>query len=134
MLGLSHEARVVVELWAAADATLELSDAEAETFFTPSGPLQTYFDDRRGFQRFYLRSKGILKRGDTTLGVYTKDASRQGIGFLSPWQLLPNERLKLLMPNGTEYEFRIARCQRLRPGCYVCGGVFTATPARRPAK
>lgn len=134
MLGLSDEARVVAELWAAADVTLELSDAEAETFFAPSGPLPTYLNDRRGFQRFYLRSKGILKLGDMTLGVYTKDVSRQGIGFLSPWQLLPKERLRLLMPNGIEYEFRISRCQRLRHGCYCCGGVFTATPARHPAK
>lgn len=134
MLGLSDEVRVVVELWTTTDAKLELTDEEAETFFEPSGPAPSYFDDRRGFHRFYLRSKGILKRGDATLGVYTTDISRQGIGFLSPWQLLPKERLSLLMPNGTEYEFRISRCLRLRTGCYACGGLFTATPARRPAK
>jgi hypothetical protein len=131
MLGLSNEARLVVELWSSADATLELTDAEAETFFDPLGPLPSYFDDRRSFQRFYLRSKGILQRGETRLGVYTLDISRQGIGFLSPWQLLPREQLRLLMPNGTVYEFRVARCKRLREGCYSCGAIFTATPARK---
>lgn len=54
MLGLSDEVRVVVELWATADAKLELTDEEAETFFEPSGPAPTYFDDRCGFHRFYL--------------------------------------------------------------------------------
>jgi hypothetical protein len=133
MLDLSDEARLIDDMWTAADVTLQLSDAQEEEFFEPTGPLSRYFDDRRSFHRFYLRSRAILKRGDSTLGVYTVDFSRQGIGFLSPRQLLPKEQVQLLLPNGMDYEFCVARCRRLRPGCYACGGIFTAMPAQRSA-
>ena len=41
------------------------------------------------YLRFYVRSKAILHRQEACMGVYTADASRQGLCFLWPIQLLP---------------------------------------------
>jgi hypothetical protein len=58
------------------------------------------------------------------LGAFTKDVSRQGIGFLSPVQLLPMEHIGLLLANGTEYALEVSRCRRVDQDCFDCGGRF----------
>jgi hypothetical protein len=59
------------------------------------------------------------------MSVASTDVSRQGIGFLSPVQLMPKETWKLRLPTGAEYELRICRCRRESDNCYAFGGKFT---------
>lgn len=124
MLGLSHEERIVEEMWQAAADRAKLPLPMARHFFEPKGPMPTHFDSRRSFHRYYLRSKAVLIQNDRIYGVYTTDVSRQGIGFLSPRQLLPKQRCTLKLPNGTEFHVQIKRCRRECEGCFACGGCF----------
>jgi hypothetical protein len=129
MLGVSNEKRLMEKLWEAAEAALQLPEPEATYFFQFKGPMPSgHFDNRRSYHRFYLRDKAILTRGKSTLGVFTTDISRQGIGFLSPVQLMPKERVQLLLTSGVEYHLQVARCRRQNDNCYECGGRFVVLP------
>jgi len=129
MLGLSNEKRLMDKLWRAAETTLELPKLEAKYFFEFRGPMPSgHFDNRRSYHRFYLRDKAILTRNETTLGVLTTDISRQGIGFLAPLQLLPKQRVQLLLTSGAEYYLQVARCRRRSENVFECGGRFVVGP------
>ncbi len=129
MLGLSNEQRLMEKLWEAADSTLELPEPEAKYFFELRGPMPSgHFDNRRSYHRFYLRGKAILTHNESTLGVCTTDISRQGIGFLSPLQLLPKQRVQLLLTSGVEYYLQVARCRRRSENVFECGGRFVVCP------
>ena len=97
---------------------------EMNDFFDQHGSMRARPGCRRAYVRFYLRSKAILQRGETHLGVYTADASRQGLRFLSPIQLLPKERCRIQLPNTKEFQIEIVRCRRLEDTCYDCGAIF----------
>ena len=124
MLGVSNEQRMMDSLWEAAEVKLELPELTAKFFFEPKGPMPSRFDNRRSYHRFYMRGKAILKRAEATFGIYTLDVSRQGIGFLSPVQLMPKESVELRLPNGAEYQLEIARCRRENENCFECGSKF----------
>ena len=81
-------------------------------------------DSKRSYHRFYLRGRAIVKHKDMLLGAYTKDVSRQGIGFLSPVQLMPMEQIGVQLPNGAEYSLEVTRCRRVDEGCFDCGAKF----------
>ena len=87
------------------------------------GPAPLCAKNQRHFHRYFMRGKAILKRGTTTFGTYTKDVSRQGVGFLSPVQLMPKERVNLRLPVA-ELGLEITRCRRIDEGCFECGGRF----------
>jgi hypothetical protein len=83
---------------------------------------------RRAFPRIYMRGKAILQLDNRYLGVYTVDASRRGIRFICPVQLLPKLRVLLRIPNVKEFPIQIVRCLRFDECCYDCGAVFVAEP------
>src|SRR5262245_35698752 len=93
-------------------------------FFEHHGAVPSRPGCRRAYHRFYLRGKGILQRQGIYMGVYTADASRQGLRFLSPVQLLPNERCRIRLPKTKEFQIEIVRCRRVCDGCYECGAMF----------
>ena len=124
MLELSHEPGVNADAWDTADAKVDLPETIGADFFAAQGPMPIYRENNRGFHRFFLRGKAVLKRRETRLGTYTKDVSRQGVGFLSPVQLLPKERIHLQLPNGTQFHLEVARCRRVSEGCFECGARF----------
>ena len=97
-----------------------------ESFRAARGPAPLAFDTRRAYRRFFLRNKAILETGDVSLAIYTKDVSRQGIGVLTPVQLLPKTKVRLRLPAGDIYQLEIARCRRIAAGCYECGTRFVA--------
>jgi len=125
MLGLSHEESVIEAMWLAADACTKLPPPTARYFFELKGPMPSHYDNRRSFHRYYLRGKAILVQGDRVYGVYTTDVSRQGIGFLSPRQLMPKEQWTLKLPNGVAYLLQVKCCRRECDNCFSCGGRFT---------
>lgn len=127
MLDVSDEKRVVEELWAAAKIRVKLPMLTAKYFFEPKGPMPCHTNSRRSFHRFYMRSKAVLIQDTTIYGGYTTDVSRQGIGFLSPRELMPKSKWTLKLPGGAEYELIVTRCRRENDNCFACGGRFATT-------
>jgi PilZ domain len=123
MLDLGHDQRVGDAFWNQVELTARIP-AQMTDFFQREGPLPTRVGCRRAYPRFYMRGKAILRWDEKYLGVYTVDASRSGIRFFSPIQLLPKVRVHLRLPKVQEFQVEVVRCCRLDECCYDCGAVF----------
>lgn len=123
MLDLGNDQSVIDIEWEQVELKPCLPD-EMRDFFEQHGTLQARPGCRRAYLRFYVRSKAILHRQEASMGVYTADASRQGLCFLSPVQLLPKERCRIRLPKTKEFQIEIVRCRRIGEGCYECGAIF----------
>jgi hypothetical protein len=123
MLDLSHERDVIEELWDLVEVKVQLPVAEAD-FLTKTGPRPRCPETKRRFHRFHFRGKAILYRRDDRFGAFTRDVSREGVGFLAPAQLFPKERVLLRVVGTSRLVLEIARRRRLSRGCYQCGGRF----------
>jgi PilZ domain len=123
MLDLSNDESVMQLAWDKVELKVSLPD-EMKDFYDQHGAVPARPGCRRAYLRFYLRGKGILQRNNTYLGVITADASRQGLRFLSPVQLLPKERCRIRLPKTKEFQIEIVRCHRVEEGCYECGAMF----------
>jgi hypothetical protein len=123
MLGRGHEQQLIADLWEMAEPKVELPFSLKDGFLESHGPLSAYFDDKRSFQRFFLRGKAVLKRRGSLMGAFTKDVSRQGVGFFSPVQLMPREKVQLTLASA-ELTLEVSRCRRLDKACFDCGGRF----------
>jgi hypothetical protein len=132
MLAVSAEQDLIAETWEAADRTVQLPESMAR-FADKHGPMPLYHENKRGYHRHYMRGKAIVKRGETTLATYTKDISRQGIGLLSPVQLLPLERVELLLVSGSNLHVEVTRCRRIDKNCFDCGARFALKNCNPPA-
>ncbi len=82
MLDVHNDELVVGELWEAAPKKVTLSDSFRKAFFAPHGAMPMFHDNRRAYHRYFMRGKAVVLRGGITLAAYTKDVSRQGVGFL----------------------------------------------------
>jgi hypothetical protein len=127
MLDINHDKQLIDALWESAASKVRLTESFQKMFFEPHGAMPLFRDNRRAYHRYFMRGKAVVLRGDATLAAYTKDVSRQGIGFLSPVQLLPKERVQLHLPT-TQLSVEIARCRRLDQGCFECGARFALEP------
>jgi hypothetical protein len=123
MLDLSHDQSLMALAWEKVETKTRLPE-QMKDFFDQVGPMPAHPGCRRAYHRFYVRGKAILRRKETYLGVYTADASRQGLRFMSPVQLLPKERCRIRLPNTKEFQIEIVRCRRVDEGCYECGAMF----------
>ena len=123
MLELDHGEKIMETFWEKTVANVELPPAERENFFALRGPAPISPTNQRAYHRYFMRSKAVLKRGGSMFGTYTKDISRQGIGFLSPVQLMPKEWVQLQLPTN-ELGLEVARCRRIDRGCFECGARF----------
>lgn len=123
MLDISDDQSVMQLAWEQVELKPSLPD-DMQDFFEHHGAVPSRPGCRRAYHRFYLRGKGILQRQDGCVGVYTADASRQGLRFISPVQLLPKERCRIRMPKTKEFQIEIVRCRRLADNCYECGAMF----------
>jgi PilZ domain len=126
MLDIAHDKQLIEELWESAATKVRLTEPLRQ-FMEPHGAMPIYPENRRAYHRYYMRGKAVVLRGDATLAAYTKDVSRQGIGFLSPVQLLPKERVRLCLPKA-QLSLEIVRCRRVDPGCFECGARFALEP------
>jgi hypothetical protein len=124
MLEIDDGQRLMDDFWDATSAKTALPDALKSGFFGVKGPVPLFADNKRCFHRYHMRGKAVLKRGESILGIYTKDVSRQGVAFLSPVALLPKERIKLRVPTA-ELSLEVTRCRRIDPSCFECGAKFT---------
>ena len=123
MLDLSNDQSVMKLAWEKVELKTRLPD-EMKDFFDQHGAVPARPGCRRAYHRFFLRGKGILQRKDSYLGVITADASRQGLRFMSPVQLLPKERCRIRLPKTKEFQIEIVRCRRVSEACYECGAIF----------
>jgi hypothetical protein len=123
MLDLGNEQSLMATAWENMELKPRLPD-EMQDFFEQHGTLQARPGCRRAYLRFYLRSQAILQRQGNYMGVYTADASRQGLCFLSPVQLLPKERCRIRLPKTKDFQIEVVRCRRIADGCYECGAMF----------
>ena len=123
MLDLSNDQSLSGVAWEAVEQKPRLPE-QMKDFFDQMGPMPVHPRCRRAYQRFYLRGRAVLQRQGTYLGVYTADASRQGLRFISPVQLLPKERVRIRLPNTKEFQIEIVRCRRVDECCYECGAMF----------
>ena len=124
MLEFNHDPKPLEDLWQASVKKVEMSDSMKTEYFSVAGATPLFFDNRRTYHRYQMRGKAVLKRGESMLGTYTKDVSRQGIAFLSPVPLLPKEHVKLQVPKA-ELSLEVTRCRRIEPACFECGAKFS---------
>jgi hypothetical protein len=123
MLDISNDEDVMQIAWDKVELKTTLPD-DMKGFYDQHGPVPVRPGCRRAYTRFFLRGKGILQRNDTYFGVLTADASRQGLKFLSPVQLLPKERCRIRLPKTKEFQIEIVRCRRIAEACFECGAMF----------
>ena len=111
---------------------VNLPESLAE-FFAVSGEVtSTFADDQRGNQRIRIRTRGILwpevtlpfcPRNPVTAGIYTQDLSRSGAGFLSSFELYPEEEVRIVLPTFW-IRVKISRVRRLGEKCFETGAVL----------
>jgi hypothetical protein len=118
-----------------------MSDEQAEVqlpmpeweFLDKRGPLPVSPNEARRFQRLYFRTRATMRVLPTipafqcvehAAGVYTRDVSRVGIGFLSPEQLFPNEQVVMKVAQLGEMLVTVATCRYVGPKCYSVGATF----------
>jgi hypothetical protein len=123
MLDQNLSAPLVDDPWTSVSMRAALPCTE-EVYFGSSGATPTSPDSRRRYRRLRVRGKAAVQRGSETLGAYASDVSPIGIGFFSPVQLFPKERVVVTIEDGEPSEIVITRCRRVRPRCYSCGGTF----------
>ncbi len=123
MLDCSDEPCVIELFWENAVHKTRLPEKFTD-FFERHGTVRAREGCRRAYLRFYLRGQAIVNRKEDRLGVLTTDASRQGIGFLSPIQLLPKERCRIQLPKTKGFQIEVVRCRRIDERCYECGATF----------
>jgi hypothetical protein len=95
-----------------------------EVYFGSSGATPTSPDSRRRYRRLRVRGRAAVQRGSETLGAYASDVSPGSIGFFSPVQLFPKEKVIVTIEDCDPMELVITRCRRVRPQCYSCGGTY----------
>jgi len=127
MLDYKLSASVSDLLWESAVDRASLPQSHEE-FFAESGSAPIAEDSRRHFQRVRVRGRAIVRRGEQQLGVYPIDVSSEGIGFISPVQFLPKEKVELFCEQSQIIQLDIRRCFRTDEQCYSCGAIFLTGP------
>jgi hypothetical protein len=99
-------------------------------FFDEVGKSSTVPNDERQNVRKRVRTLGVMHfdkqlpsipRPHTPIGIYSRDFSRRGCGFVSPFQVYPQEIVRLIMPTFW-IRLLICRARRIGPCCYEIGG------------
>lgn len=126
MLNLGKQKQALARAWDEAELKTRLPE-EMSDFFERIGMMSRRRLCRRAHQRFFLRRRAIVRCQNTTLAVYSMDASRRGIRFLSPIELPPKEHVRIQLPDTKEFRIEIVRCQRIADQCYDCGAIFVLT-------
>jgi hypothetical protein len=122
MVGAVAAIELTERLWKSIGSRTKLP-CDAEEYFAPVGIAGTAGESRRQYLRVFMRQPAVFFRGEQCHAIYTKDASPKGIALLTPVQIFPTERIKLVMGKGA-VELDLKRCRRVSEDCYECGTVF----------
>jgi hypothetical protein len=109
-------------LWNSVESRTALP--EDEEYLGVTGPAGVMGESRRQYIRINMRETALLVRGDQCHAIYTKDASPKGVALLTPVQIYPQERVKLVLRDHPTMDLELRRCRRLAANCYECGTVF----------
>jgi hypothetical protein len=120
---LGAETDVLTLCWDSLEQKTRLP-AQMQATFEQYGATPVHRETRRAYHRFYVRGKAILRWRETLYAVYSADASRKGIRFLTPIEIQPKERARIRLPNTKEFQIEVVRCHRIDEECYDCGAVF----------
>ena len=121
------------ELIQSIDWNIELP-VEWSDYFEQRGEIASYAEDERHNQRLKIRTHGVLwfdyslpfcPRSADPVGIYTRDFSRQGAGFLSPFEVYPEERIRIALPTFW-VQLLVVRARRITSKCYEIGATLTA--------
>ncbi|MEL7267743.1 MAG: hypothetical protein AAFP69_23445 [Planctomycetota bacterium] len=104
-------------------------------FFEISGPdRRTAKIETRRSNRVAVRGRGILyhetalpcfPRDQGPVGVFTRDFSGEGCGLITPYQMWPEETVRLLLPTFW-LQLKITRTRRLTEDAYEAGAKILA--------
>lgn len=131
MLDLSVSTVITDEAWSTLDRRAVMPKVRDEE--DPMGSVSKH-DPRRKRRRISLPGRGLLVHGNPLVGeslisgVYTVDFSADGLGLYSPMQLLPKERVTLILPNCDPLKLSAMRCRKIEASCYRCGMVYDGGP------
>ncbi len=105
---------------------------EWSEYFEERGEVASYADDERHNQRLKIRTHGVLwfdqplpfcPRSEDPVGIYTRDFSRQGAGFLAPFEIYPEEQLRIVLPTFW-VQLHVVRARRITSKCYEVGATL----------
>jgi len=111
-------------------AAIIASDAE---FFPKAGPAPSNWDDARRFPRFYYRARvkgtihplaGSQNQQPTDCVLLTRDVSRGGMNLLHTEQLFPQQRIDMVLKDGSVRPVEVVWCRRIAHRCYSLGCRF----------
>ena len=105
---------------------------EWSDYFEQRGEVASYADDERNNQRLKVRTHGVLwfdkalpfcPRSTDPVGIYTRDFSRHGAGFLAPFEMYPEEQLRIALPTFW-VQLHVVRVRRITSKCYEIGATL----------
>ena len=130
------------ELVAQLHCEIQLPESMADFFSVDGSALPAMYSCRRRFQRISLRvfaglhvrqSSPAIPRQAKWHRIYLKDVSHGGAAFLHSEQLFPRERMKILMPDDrirrllpgrSQAIIEVIRCRRIGEKCFDIGSKF----------
>lgn len=130
MLDVDYTTRFA-ELIDSVDWKIELP-IEWKDYFSERGEASIFEEDERQNQRLKVRAYGLMwfdralpfcPRSRDPMGIYTRDFSRHGMGFLAPVELYPEEFVRLALPNFW-VRLQVVRTRRITSLCYEIGTVL----------
>ncbi|MGB7325579.1 MAG: PilZ domain-containing protein [Rubripirellula sp.] len=116
------------ELIQSTDCDIELP-VEWTDFFEERGEVAAFIEDARNNRRLRIRTHGLMwfertlpfcKRSTDPVVCYTRDFSRIGAGILVPFQIFPEEKLRLVLPTFW-VQLHVVRARRITSKCYEIG-------------
>jgi len=99
------------------------------SYFEEHGEMSSFQDDVRANRRMMVRTYGVMwfekslpfcERSDDPIGVYSRDFSRHGVGLLSPFEIYPEEQIRVALPAFT-VELLVVRTRRITSKCFEIG-------------
>lgn len=125
----THFGRLIESTECEIELPVEWSD-----FFDQRGESPAYHDEERQHKRLMIRTHGLMwfertlpfcDRPSDPAVIYTKDFSRQGMGFVAPLQIYPEEKVRLVLPTFW-VQLHVVRARRITSMCYEIGATLTA--------
>ena len=123
MLGERVTREIIDQLWDSLGCKIALPKGEEEYLREKESTPAVYLERRR-FHRFNFRQRAIMEKDGVPFAIYTKDISREPLGFLHAEQLFPCECVTVCLRNGRRLPLEIVRCRRLAEHCYECCGTY----------
>jgi len=127
MLDLLDATTLTTEAWELLTPRPELP-CSLQEYMSTAGTVAQKPDSTRRYVRVALRSIAIVIIDEQPYAAYTKDVSKNGLGFYSPVQLFPKTLARVWLPGHSTLRVRLTRCRRVGANCYECGCVFDAAP------